>query len=164
MLQPENNMLKAYAQIIGSDEGSTVLVAERKSACESCAAAKGCGVSSLSKILSAKMLRFQTRDISSPRQGDWYVIGMPHHALLKMAATIYMVPLFFMIVMAIIAANLGAGDIGVATVSIGGLVLGYWCVRRLVAGSQLNRLANPVILGRASAAFGARNDDCHVSG
>lgn len=157
-------MLRAYAQVITCDDDSAVLIAERKTACGSCAAAKGCGVSSLTKIINTKTLRFQTQDIAAPRQGDWYEIGMPHHAILKMAAVIYMVPLLFMILIAIFASLMGAGDLVVAITSFGGLAIGYWCVRWLVGTTDLNRLAKPVILHRVAMASGASDDFCHVPG
>ena len=162
LLEPESQIIKAFAQIVDLHADHTVLVSERQTLCGSCAAAKGCGVSLLSKTFGNKTLRFETKNIQSPRLGDWYEIGLPQTALLKIAATTYLIPLAIMIAAAIVASGYGAGDGIVAIASLAGLVVGYMTVHRMVSATRLNNLAQPMILGRVSIESG-NGASCHVS-
>ncbi|MBZ0216915.1 MAG: SoxR reducing system RseC family protein, partial [Fimbriimonadaceae bacterium] len=117
---PHDDLIEAYAQVVEFAGNHSVLRAEQQSACGSCAAAKGCGVSSLSKVFAKNTLLFETKDIPEPRIGDWYLIGLPQKVVLKMAAATYLVPVFVMIVAAMIASAQGAGDGVVALSSLAG--------------------------------------------
>jgi len=162
-LETRNGLVRAYAQVIALNEKRAVLIAEPQAACGSCAVQKGCGVSSLTRSLGRKSLRFETSEIEAPRAGDWYVIGLPSRDLMKMAATTYLVPLVAMIVAALAAAELGAGDGLAALSSLTGLLLGFCGVRWVIGATRLNRMAQPVILGPAAIRSGI-GDGCHVSG
>lgn len=97
-------------------------------------------------------MTFQSADLSAPRIGDWYHIAIPQNAVLKLAAIAYLLPLTGLLALAVTASLFGAGDGGAVAASLAGLAIGHWSARRLAARPGISGLANPAIIGRATAA------------
>ena len=144
----------AYARIIAFENGRATLAAERKTACQSCAAAKGCSVPALARALGEKPLTFETDEIAAPRVGDWYQIVLPQSAILKLAAIAYLLPLAGLITMALAATMAGAGDGGAVIAGLAGLFAGHRSASLIAASPRISRLANPVVTGKSNAGTG----------
>ena len=154
-------MVKTIAQIVEVSEGGVRFAAERQSACSSCASAKNCGVSSLSKIFSNQSLTFDTPSLPNAKQGDWYVIGIEQSTILKAASIIYLIPLVMMIGAAVLGLMAGASDGGVALASLAGLILGLVAARYLARSSRTLSQTTPTILGPAEDEP-SKGDNCAV--
>jgi sigma-E factor negative regulatory protein RseC len=135
------------AKIIENGAGRAVLHAERQTACSSCHAAKGCGVSSLSKLLSAKGITLETGEIPGAVPGDWYVIGIPESALLKAALLVYLVPVAGLVIAAGAASLAGAAEGWVIGWSVAGLAAGLAAARKLALSSRAIAATTPEIIG-----------------
>ncbi len=157
----EDSMVKTIAQVVEVTDRGVVLSAERQSACSSCASAKSCGVSTLSKAFSNKSLSFEAPPIPEAKVGDWFTIGIAQSALLKAASIIYMIPLAVMILTAALGVSLGAPDGWVAVAAAAGLILGLFAARGLAGSNLPIAQSTPTVLGPASDEP-SRGEDCGV--
>lgn len=159
---PED-MVRTVAQVVENGGGRAILQAERESACSSCHAAKGCGVSNISKLFSAKGLKFEAEEIEGARPGDWYVIGITQGALLKAALAVYLAPMLGLLAAAIAVSLAGLSDGWVALAAAGGLATGLWLARAFAASSRIVLATRPNVLAPLNPRPAA-NSGCHVVG
>ena len=142
-----DGLVRTVAQVVENGARGAVLRAERQSACSSCHAAKGCGVSGLSKLFSNKGLQFRVDEISGARPGDWYEIGIAQSALLKAALVVYLSPLGGLLAGAILASQSGLTDGWIALAAAAGLGAGLLAARVLALSSHLVAATAPRVLG-----------------
>jgi len=144
----EPTLVETVARVVAIDEGGiATMVAERRSACESCAAKSGCGVSSLSGVFGNRAMKFSIpTSAENTHVGDDYVIAMPQALLLKIAVMTYMIPIVVMIAAAAIASGMGGSDAIMALVAGVGLIAGFLLARLLVNRPAIIEGARPTIL------------------
>lgn len=156
-------MVRTVAQVVENGGGRAILQAERESACSSCHAAKGCGVSNISKLFSAKGLKFEADEIEGARPGDWYVVGITQGALLKAALVVYLAPMLGLLAAAITVSLAGMSDGWVALAAAGGLAAGLAAARIFATSSRIVLATAPSVLAPLSRQP-APNSGCHVAG
>ncbi|HEC18098.1 MAG TPA: Fis family transcriptional regulator [Gammaproteobacteria bacterium] len=151
-------MIEEHAQVIALDEHDSVWVeTQRRSACGQCAANKGCGTATLSKVLGNKRSRVRTLN---PRAtpvmvGDEVVIGINEQALVRGSLVLYMLPLLFLFVFAFLGELLSAQllvtnpDILPIVLGFLGLLLGFVWVRGFTRRIANDPRYQPVLLRRA---------------
>lgn len=142
---------------VASIDGDTVeVVTERRSACGSCAAQKGCGTSLLAAWFPQRQLRFRVHNAVGARVGDRVVVGLDEAYLQRGALLLYAVPLAGLLLGSIAGDFvLGAGGLHPEPGAIGGGLLGLFAALRFVRRNRLEpagghairllRLAQPSI-------------------
>ncbi|MGC9402557.1 SoxR reducing system RseC family protein [Vibrio genomosp. F10] len=78
------------------------LSCDQQTSCSSCASKQSCGTGIVSKAVGAKALSWRVASPKPVNKGDVVEIGFPEKTLLQSAATIYLIPLFSLILGAIL--------------------------------------------------------------
>jgi len=144
-------MIEEQAQVIAVKGDRLILQAQTQSACGSCSASQGCGTSLLSKVIGRKFTRFQAENNVNAIVGDVVVVGIPEDALLKGSLVMYIVPVFAMLIFALLAdffllAATQSRDLMIAISAIIGLVFGSLLSRWYFQRRSSIQLFSPVIL------------------
>jgi len=144
-------MIEEQAQVIAVKGDRLILQAQTQSACGSCSASQGCGTSLLSKVIGRKFTRFQAENNVNAMVGDVVVVGIPEDALLKGSLVMYIVPVFSMLIFALLAdyfllAATQSRDLMIAISAIIGLVFGSLLSRWYFQRRSSIQLFSPVIL------------------
>ena len=96
-------MIEEQAQVIEIKGNRLLLQAQTQSACGSCSLSKGCGTSLLAKVVGRKFTHFQAENNINAKVGDTVVVGIAEDALLKGSLMMYILPVVFMLVFALLA-------------------------------------------------------------
>jgi len=144
-------MIEEQAQVIAVKGDRLILQAQTQSACGSCSASQGCGTSLLSKVIGRKFTRFQAENNVNAMVGDVVVVGIPEDALLKGSLVMYIVPVFAMLIFALLAdffllAATQSRDLMIAISAIIGLIFGSLLSRWYFQRRSSIQLFSPVIL------------------
>ncbi len=86
-------MIEATASVVAVDGDRIQLVAQRQSACGSCAAKQGCGTSLLDEWFSRRQPRFEVHSELEVHVGDRVVIGLDEGRLQRGSLWLYAFPL-----------------------------------------------------------------------
>ena len=124
-------MIEENGRVVAVEVNAVWVETVRQTACESCAARKGCGQSALAKIGNGKKNHVKALNLSSLNLdvGDGVVIGIPEDVVMKGTLVAYMMPLVFMLVSAVAADSFSLGDLAVTCSALLGLLMGFACVR-----------------------------------
>ena len=107
-------------------EGEVVWVqAIQQTACGSCQAQKGCGHSLLAKVGQKQIELPVARNGVEVVEQDQVIIGVPEQAILRSSLLMYGVPLFAMILVALIAATVGAPEGYIVITAFIALIMGF---------------------------------------
>ena len=143
-------MLTETARVVAVEEGSVWVETVRQSVCGSCQAAKGCGHGLLNQMgdgrrsyLQLPTGKFQASEF---RVDDEVSIGIPESLMLKGSALVYLLPLLFMLLGALLAPG---GDTGAILGSALGLCVGFALVRLHARYRGTGSELQPVLLGPA---------------
>jgi len=144
-------MIEERAQVIAIKGNQLVLQAQTQSACGSCSASQGCGTSLLSKVIGRKFTQFQAENIVNAVVGDTVIVGIAEDALLKGSLVMYVIPVFGMLVFALLAEYLlvestQSRDLMIALSALIGLVFGSFISRWYFQRRSSIKLFSPVIL------------------
>lgn len=139
-------MIEETATVVDTRGGVWVSL-QRQSACGQCAAKSGCGTAVLGKVLGRRMERIRVLGDLDVMVGDRVVIGLNETALVRGSMVVYMMPLFFMVLLALGGHWLFPGNEGAAIVmGMAGLVAGFlvlaWFSRKISADGKYQ----PVLL------------------
>ena len=95
-------MIEEHAQVVGIDNSTVWVEAQRQSSCSRCAANKGCGNAVFQKLFGNKQNVFPVVKNNVDRLpvevGDEVVIGIEEHALVKNSFIVYAMPVLFIII------------------------------------------------------------------
>lgn len=149
-------MIEEHAQVIALEDDDVWVQTQRRSACGQCAANKGCGTATLSKVLGNKRSRVRALN---PRAtpvavGDEVIIGINEQALVRGSLAVYTVPLLSLFVFGFLGQILSAQllmtnhDILPIVLGLSGLLLGFFWVRRFTRGIAKDARYQPVLLRR----------------
>lgn len=148
-------MLEETGIIVEADEQYAWVEASSSDSCSHCSASQGCGTASLQKWFKRKPNRLRVMNSQHLQAGDRVVIGIPEHALVTGSFLIYIVPLFSLMIGAIIGASLndmmGWSHQDGISILLGftSLVVSFsWLKRSLHKSDKSNRY-QPVILRRS---------------
>jgi sigma-E factor negative regulatory protein RseC len=147
-------MLEETAQVIRV-EGDTVWVeTQRRSTCSGCAAEKGCGTATLSKVLGNRRNVVRVLADMPLRVGDQVVIGIREQALVRGSLAVYAVPILLLLAGALL------GELGVQAflwegaetaslvLGLAGLIAGIYWLKRFSRRIQDDQNYQPVVLRR----------------
>ncbi|MGA7801176.1 MAG: SoxR reducing system RseC family protein [Gammaproteobacteria bacterium] len=150
-------MIEESARVVALDGEFAWVETERKSACGSCAANKGCGTAALAKVLGQRRTRVRALNRPGAAVGDEVLIGLDERALVRGSLAVYAVPLLALLAGALfgqyMAVQLGLADVEGTTVLAGlaGLGVGLLWLRGFGRRIQRDGRYQPVILRRAGA-------------
>jgi len=152
-------MIEESGQIV-SCEGDYVWVeTERKSACSSCSANKGCGTGALSKVYANRFSRVKALNQINAAPGETVVLGLQEDALVRGSMAVYGLPLLGLILMAMLGdvlANemaIDQADGMIAIFGIVGLLLGFYLVRVFSRKISHDERYQPIVLRYCNQAF-----------
>lgn len=136
-------MITALAQVVSVEPCSVgwraQLHCEQQSSCSGCAQKSSCGTGIVSGAVGNKTLRWTLDTEQAVQVGDTVEIGLPERQLLSFAATVYLLPLLFLLLGAVmgqvwvqplIGAGEGAIILAAVLFAFLGFVLAKWLVRR----------------------------------
>lgn len=144
-------MIEEQIEVIEVIGNQLILQARTKSACGGCAVNKGCGTSLLSKVVGKKFTRFKVDNTVNADVGDMVVVGISEDALLKGSLMAYILPIVFMLVIALIAdvylpSTIGIRDLMIAGLSIIGFFGGFYLSKSYFQSSSTMKHFSPVVL------------------
>lgn len=152
-------MIEESGQIISCDGDYAWVETERKSACSSCSANKGCGTGALSKVYANRFSRVKALNNINAAPGEAVVLGLEEDALVRGSLAVYGLPLLSMILMAILGDFL-ANESGVEQVDgmitvfgLLGLLLGFYLVSLFSRRISHDDRYQPIVLRYCDQAF-----------
>lgn len=126
-------MIKEQAHVVALDGQDAIVTADRRSSCESCSINKGCGTSVLANVLGNKKIELTVRNDVGANIGEYVIIGIPEHVILRGSLLMYLLPIFGLMLGSVFGAalspQLNLGDGFVAMSGMSGLLLGFLFVR-----------------------------------
>ncbi len=144
------------AGVVVTVQGEYALVdGNRSTACGSCSARSGCGVSVLARVFGGRPVHLRALNRINARVGDPVVIGISEAGLLRGSMAVYLAPLAGLIVGALAGSWLGqgwsvlAGDAGALTGGCCGFVAGLVWLRRFSRRALNHPDYQPVILRKS---------------
>ncbi len=140
--------IETIATVHSVERGWARLTAERRSACSTCSAAKGCGTASLSGLFSDKPADIFIRDDFQALPGEKVVIAMSGGKLVLASLLIYFVPLLGLVLGAVGGSLFGLGDLAAAVMAIAGLAAGFLIARYFGSGGSAAQAYAPVFVRR----------------
>ena len=145
-------MIEERGQIISCEGEYAWVETQRKSACSSCSANKGCGTGALSKFYGDRFSKVRVLNSINAAPGDVVVIGLREDALVRGSLAIYGVPLLGLILMAMLGKAIAAemamqqADGLIALFGMAGLMLGFYFVRQFNRKISHDDRYQPVVL------------------
>ncbi|MCR9909182.1 SoxR reducing system RseC family protein [Vibrio campbellii] len=118
-------MMTALATVTGvhrhGQQYDVDLSCEQQTSCSSCSSQKSCGTGVVTKAIGNKTLSWHLRTPKSVKVGQVVEIGFPESSLIKSAMAVYLLPLFGLILGAVIGnfllAPITAGGEGITILS-----------------------------------------------
>jgi sigma-E factor negative regulatory protein RseC len=147
-------MIEETAHVVEIEGEFAWVETQRQSSCGSCAANKGCGTATLSKVLGQKRTRVRALNRAGAQAGDSVIVGIREDALVRGSLAVYAVPLLMMILGAFLGQAFGNAQANPSeglTILCGllGLVAGLWWLRRFARRASSDPRYQPVVLRRA---------------
>ena len=129
-------MIEESGQIISRDGDYAWVETERKSACSSCSANKGCGTGVISKIYSNRFNRVKALNNINAGPGEMVVVGLAEDALVKGSLAVYGLPLVSLILMAMLG-EIVAAEMGMRSADGLIAIFGCWPVGWFLFGAAV---------------------------
>ncbi len=140
-------MIEERGQVVAVETGGVWVETLQKTTCSGCSVRSGCGQGLMDR-LGVRERRHQVFAASDLLLGvgDHVTVGVPEAALLRGAATVYLVPLLALFASALLASWLSLGEPVVISCGLGGFALAWlWLWRRTLRGGDEASL-RPVVL------------------
>ncbi len=146
-------MIEETATVVSEEDGFVWVETQRQSTCGSCAANKGCGTATLSKVLGQRRTRVRALNGVGAHAGERVVIGLQESALVRGSLMVYTMPLLFMLASAVLGQVLGhSSGFDAETLAtlfgLAGLLFGFAQVRRFGRRIGADPRYQPVVLRR----------------
>jgi sigma-E factor negative regulatory protein RseC len=142
-------VLEETGTIVALEADALWIETVQHSACGSCSARSGCGQHALGKVLATSS---SVRALLSADQNEIYhvdqkvVIGVPEEIVTRGALIVYLTPLLSMLLMAVLANSLGAGEGLTAVAAVLGFAVGGAIVRWHAVKTRNDPRLQPVVL------------------
>ena len=127
-------MIEEFAVITKRFDDHVMLEIERRTACGLCGQKRGCGNATWGRLLGHESHEFAAENAIDAHVGDSVVVGIDERVVLSSAFYLYVVPLFTMLVGAVLADVLLNNQFYVILASIAGLLLGFAWVKGHLVG------------------------------
>lgn len=152
-------MIEESGQIVSLDGDYAWVETERKNACSSCSANKGCGTGVLSKVYGKRFNRVKALNNINAAPGEMVVIGLAEDALVRGSLAVYGLPLLSLFLMALLGSAVAA-EIGmqkadglVAIFGLTGLALGFYLVRLFSRKISHDSRYQPIIMRHCDESY-----------
>ncbi len=129
-------MIKQKAGVVSVDDNTVWLDVERESTCSSCAVKQGCGTGMLAKHVGQRFSRVAVNKEYEVYAGQQVQLAIAEDRLLHGAFLLYILPLIFMFVSAILARLVMASEIMEVFAGIAGFFIGCYWVRVHLRNSE----------------------------
>lgn len=157
-------MIEEFAVVTKRFDDHVMLEIERRTACGLCGQKRGCGNATWGKLLGHDSHEFAADNAINANVGDSVVVGIDESVVLSSAFYLYVVPLFTMLVAAVLADTLLDNEFYVMLAAALGLLLGFAWVKGHLVG--FGRVKKPygkkfraVVLRHADDAVSCKNSD-----
>ncbi|WP_427833079.1 SoxR reducing system RseC family protein [Actinobacillus pleuropneumoniae] len=141
-------MMIETATVVDYQSGIATVQCSAKSACGGCAARNSCSTKSLSALTGEKFAPQFKLSVDMPLTvGDKVQIGLPEQTLLLSVFLIYCVPLFVLVLSAVIFSQLFANELFVALFMLISVSMTFWNIRRIMYKKRESEFT-PVFLRR----------------
>lgn len=127
-------MIEEYAVIVDVDGDVASLEIERRTACGLCGQKRGCGNATWGKLLGHDSHTFSASNAINANVGDSVVVGIEENAVLSSAFFMYVVPLFGLLLGAVLADVFLNNEFYVMLGAATGLVLTFLWVKHYLNG------------------------------
>jgi sigma-E factor negative regulatory protein RseC len=141
-------MIEETGQVVRVEGDHVWVETQRKSACGSCSANKGCGTATLGKVFGNRQSVVRVLNTLEVEPGDTVVLGLQESALVRGSIAIYAVPLLCLILGSLGAQAVGAGDGATTLAGLLSLAAGFGWVRYFASHIRSDARYQPVILRR----------------
>lgn len=122
--------MEEFAVVTACADQDAVLEIERRTACGLCGQKRGCGNATWGKLLGHQQKPFVAENPIGASVGDSVVVGIDQHVLMRTMLFLYLTPLFFMIVLAVLADFLQDSQFYVMLSALLGLLLGFIVMKK----------------------------------
>jgi len=141
-------MIEEVVQVSRVDGGEIWISADRHSACSACSAKKSCGQGAMSDWVSGKSVEMSVVNPTGllPQVGQSVVIGLEEGSLMRASMLVYLLPLLMLVVLAMAARGLGAGEGIQVLCGLAGLAVGFAAVRWYTGRHESRYCYQPVLL------------------
>lgn len=138
-------MITEQAVVTRCEDGQAEIRLQRASACGHCELNQGCGTGAIGRLLGnrSRPLVIETQQDLKP--GDNLLLGLSETALVRASLTVYGLPLLVMIVVGLLAAVLGLGEVWVTLSSVAGFLAGYKLASRMTNSLEADRLTPYIV-------------------
>ena len=141
-------MMIETATVISYQGGIATVQCSAKSACGGCAARNSCGTKSLSALAGEKFAPLFELAVNEPLEaGDQIQIGLSEQTLLMSVFWIYCVPLFVLVISAVVFSQFFANELLVAVFVLISVGITFWSIKKIMNKKQVNEFI-PVFLKR----------------
>jgi len=151
-------MIEETAQVVRIKGDDVWVETQRRLSCGSCAAEKGCGTATLSRVLGNRRNLVRVLSAMPLRVGDRVVIGIREQALIRGSLAVYAVPILLLLLGGLIG-ELGAqrfiwenAEIASVTLGVSGLIAGLVWLKRFTRRIKNDPNFQPVVLRRQTSA------------
>lgn len=133
-------MIEEFAVVTKRFDDHVMLEIERRTACGLCGQKRGCGNATWGKLLGHDSHEFAADNAINANVGDSVVVGIDEGVVLSSAFYLYVVPLFTMLVAAVLADALLDNEFYVMLAAALGLLLGFaWVKGHLVGFGRVKK-------------------------
>ena len=152
-------MIKENAVIVATSDDVAWVETQRQSTCSGCQVKKGCGTSTLQKVLGQKRTRLKALNPEGFLEGEKVTLGLQEGALVKGSFLLYSLPLLFMFGAALVGYFIFSLTGHEYTegyrilFSIFGLASGFFFVYQFSGKMSSNPEYQAVILSRQDASY-----------
>ncbi len=146
-------MIEERAVVTKVAKGWAWLQIQRQSACGACHSNAECGTGTLAKIWKSKALEVRALSALPLQAGDQVIVGIAEGALLRGALLVYLLPLVFLLLGAVLGQAVFATTGGELVVLMGflGLGLGFLAAWALSRRFDADPRYQPVVLRRMTS-------------
>ena len=106
-------LIEQVAIVTYVKDGFAWVETNRQTACNGCAAHKGCGTAALARVLGRRRNRVRAVNAVGARAGDRVMVGLAEDAFIQVSLAVYLVPVLAMLVGA------GAGELFAIKLGLG---------------------------------------------
>ena len=143
-------MMTAQGKVIGYEKGRLIVSCQQKSSCQSCAAKSQCGTGMVVSALPSRELALKVMSDVNIATGTEVLIGCPEHTLWRFASILYLIPLFFLLIGALmgeqVAAYFSLSEGVVIFSALGLMMLGIASAKCLSQWLEKKMHPNPLLL------------------
>ena len=146
-------MIEEQATVTAVEGDYAWVQTQRSTACDSCSAQKGCGTSTLGKVIGRQYTQVRALNSSGAQVGDEVMVGLAEDMLLKSSLAVYLVPIVLMLMGGVLGDYWSAGNSLYAALASGlGLALGFVWIQWFSHKISHNERFQPVVLRTLVAA------------